>query len=77
MKRSSFCCEINQTKNVRGAPGLEEENGPEEEVIGSPSTADSSGCARRRAELRRGNSPALWPGSGRGGEGSDRRVRGT
>jgi hypothetical protein len=40
MKGSSICCEIKQTKDVREAPGLEEENGPEEEVIGSPSTAD-------------------------------------
>jgi hypothetical protein len=58
MKRSSFCCEINQTKNVRGAPGLEEENRLGEEGLCSPSTADSSGYARRHCGLRRAILPA-------------------
>jgi hypothetical protein len=76
MKRSSFCCEINQTKDVRGAPGLEEENGPGEGVFGSPSTADSSGYARRHCGLRRAILPA-WRRFERGEkEGNGRGSRG-
>jgi hypothetical protein len=53
MKRSSIYCEINQTKDVRGAPGLEEENRLGGERLCSPSTSESSGCARRYCGLRR------------------------
>jgi hypothetical protein len=40
-------------------PGEEEEDRREKDVLGSPSTMNSSGDACRRADLRRGNLSSL------------------
>jgi hypothetical protein len=47
-------CEKSKGKSQGGAPGEEEEDRREKEVLGSPSTTNSSGDACRRADLRRG-----------------------
>jgi hypothetical protein len=48
-----ICCELNQKKNIRGAPERGGGDRGEKEALGSLVAMNSCGDARRRAELRR------------------------